>query len=358
MARRADGVNDRGPVAPLAASPWTLLRRPGIRYRRFMSTSKAGRPGPAMAGSSGSGRRDFALVVVVSIGAAVACDWLNVSEALFAWARPRERFQLDELPAILLVVALCMVWFSVRRYREASRELARRRRAEQDLRVALADNRRLARQYVELQEAERRALARDLHDELGQHLNAIKIDAVAIREQLLARAAPEQLGAADLVRGLDRVQAVVVGLIRQLRPAGLDELGLAAALEHCVAEWRRRLPHTAVELSLGESFEGLDEMRRLALYRLVQEGLTNVARHSRATRVAVRIAREPAAAGERLVAAIEDNGIGVDPGRATGGLGLIGMRERVEAVGGSLLARNSTAGGFLLRAEIPVEVVA
>jgi len=322
-----------------------------------MSSSKAGRAGP-VAGPTGSGRRDFAWVVVVSIVAAVICDWLNVSEALFAWARTRERFQLDELPPILLVVALCMVWFSVRRYREAARELTGRRRAEQELRVALADNRRLARQYVEIQESERRALARDLHDELGQHLNAMKIDAVGIRDRLLARAAPEQQGAADLVRGLDRVQAVVVGLIRQLRPAGLDELGLAAALEHCVAEWRRRLPQTAVELSLSETLQGLDETLRLALYRLVQEGLTNVARHSRATRVAIRIAREPAAAGERLIAAIEDNGVGLDPERAAGGLGLIGMRERVEAVGGSLLARNSNAGGFLLRAEIPVGAAA
>jgi len=322
-----------------------------------MSSSKAGRAGP-VAGPTGSGRRDFAWVVVVSIVAAVICDWLNVSEALFAWARTRERFQLDELPPILLVVALCMVWFSVRRYREAARELTGRRRAEQELRVALADNRRLARQYVEIQESERRALARDLHDELGQHLNAMKIDAVGIRDRLLARAAPEQQGAADLVRGLDRVQAVVVGLIRQLRPAGLDELGLAAALEHCVAEWRRRLPQTAVELSLSETLQGLDETLRLALYRLVQEGLTNVARHSRATRVAIRIAREPAAAGERLIAAIEDNGVGLDPERAAGGLGLIGMRERVEAVGGSLLALNSNAGGFLLRAEIPVGAAA
>lgn len=322
-----------------------------------MSTSNTGSPEPAPGGSSGSGRRDFALVVLVSIVAAVVCDALNVSEALFVWARPRERFQLDELPAILLVVAVCMVWFSVRRYREAARELARRRRAEQELRAALADNRRLARQYVEIQEVERRALARDLHDELGQHLNAMKIDAVAIRDRL-AGATPEHQGAAELVCGFDRVQAVVVGLIRQLRPAGLDELGLAAALEHCVAEWRRRLPQTAVELSLSEALEGLDETHRLALYRLVQEGLTNVARHSRATRVAIRIAREPTPTGERLVAAIEDNGIGLNPGSAAGGLGLIGMRERVEAVGGSLLAHNSNAGGFLLRAEIPVGAVA
>lgn len=326
-----------------------------------MSASKSGRDPPAVAGSSARSRRDFVLVLLVSTVAVIVCDWLNVSEALLAWAQPRERFQLDELPAILLVVALCMVWFSVRRYREASWELARRQQAEQELRVALADNRRLARQYVEVQEAERRALARDLHDELGQHLNAMKIDAVEVRDHLAMRDPAGHRTAAEIVRSLDRVQAVVLGLIRQLRPAGLDELGLAAALEHCVAEWRRRLPRTCVELSMSEPLEGLDEMRRLALYRLVQEGLTNIARHAQATRVAIRIGRAPAQPqdeGERIVAAIEDNGVGTGSARSAGGLGLIGMRERVEAVGGSLRVESPSSGGFLLRADIPLGTAA
>ena len=163
--------------------------------------------------------------------------------------------------------------------------------------------------------------------------------------------------AEQIVRGFDRVQAVVIGLIRQLRPVGLDELGLAAALEHCVDEWRRRLPQLALELAVSAPLEQLDEMRRLALYRLVQEGLTNVARHSHATRVAIRIDREPGGArrpAAHIVAAIEDNGVGVDPAAPAVGLGLIGMRERVEAVGGTLLMRTSSAGGFALCAHLPL----
>jgi signal transduction histidine kinase len=157
------------------------------------------------------------------------------------------------------------------------------------------------------------------------------------------------------------VQTVVVGLIRQLRPVGLDELGLAAALEHCVAEWRRRLPRLALELSVNAPLEELDEMRRLTLYRLVQEGLTNVARHSQATHVAIRIGSEPHGApqpGAAIVAAIEDDGVGMDPGRTGLGLGLVGMRERVEAVGGSLQLQRSRAGGLALRALIPLGTAA
>ena len=257
-----------------------------------MSESPTGRPTPALP-SSVAWRRDLALVLAISVVAVTVCARFNVSEALLRWSQPLERFQLDELPAILLVIAVCMAWFAARRYREACRELSQRQRAEQELRRALAANRRLARQYLEIQEAERRALARDLHDELGQHLNAMKIDAVGVRDRCDTLEAPIARAAAEIVSGLDRVQAVVVGLIRQLRPVGLDELGLAAALEHCVAEWRRRLPRLALELSVNAPLEELDEMRRLTLYRLVQEGLTNVARHSQATRVAIRIGSEP-----------------------------------------------------------------
>src|SRR5262249_59434829 len=107
-------------------------------------------------------RRDLVLVLAISVIAVAFCARFNVSEALLRWSQPLERYQLDELPAILLVVAVCMAWFAARRYRETSRELTQRQRAEQELRLALEANRRLARQYVEIQEAERRALARDL----------------------------------------------------------------------------------------------------------------------------------------------------------------------------------------------------
>ena len=325
-----------------------------------MSESPTDRPTSAPPASV-AWRRDLVLVLAISVVAVPVCARFNVSEALLRWSQPIERFQLDELPAILLVIAACMAWFAARRYREACRELSQRQRAEQELRRALSANRRLARQYLEIQEAERRALARDLHDELGQHLNAMKIDAVGVRDHCAALEAPIAHAAAEIVSGLDRVQAVVVGLIRQLRPVGLDELGLAAALEHCVAEWRRRLPRLALELSVDAPLEELDEMRRLALYRLVQEGLTSVARHSRATRVAIRIGSEPDRAphaGAAIVAAIEDDGVGMDPAGTGLGLGLVGMRERVEAVGGSLQVQRSGAGGCALRALIPLGTAA
>ena len=311
---------------------------------------------PAPSAGRFAARRDLAVVLFLTAAAAIVSARLNLSEALLSWARPRERFQLDELPGVLLVLAVCLIWFSLRRYIEARREIAHRRRAEVNLAVALGENRRLAQQYLQIQESERRALARDLHDELGQYLNVIKLDVACMRDRLASADPIGQRTASDTIGNIDHVQRVVLDLIRQLRPVGLDELGLAAAVENCVDEWRRRLPQTSIELSVSERLDGLDEMRHLAIYRLVQEALTNVMRHSRATQVGIRIAREDADAhgAPRIEVSVEDNGVGSYPARRGAGLGLVGMRERLEAVGGSLLVNDSPGGGFVLHARIPL----
>ncbi len=155
----------------------------------------------------------------VSLAATFICAKFNVSESLLKLTRPFESLQLDELPAVLLVIAVSLVWFSSRRYFEAKRQLGLRRSVEARLAEALAENQRLAQQYVDLQESERKALARDLHDELGQYLNAIKLDAVSICEAS-AHSAPVREAALSMIANIDRVYGVVTGLIRQLRAGG------------------------------------------------------------------------------------------------------------------------------------------
>jgi glucose-6-phosphate-specific signal transduction histidine kinase len=305
------------------------------------------------AGRKISARRDIVLIVIVTVIAGFVCVKFNLSEALLNWTRPFERVQLDELPAVLLVVAISLIWFSSRRYFEASRQLRLRRTAEAQLAEALAENRRLAQQYVDMQEYERKALARDLHDELGQYLNAIKLDAVSIRESMGAQ--PGVHVARAMIANIDRVYGVVTGLIRQLRPVGFDDLGVTAALEHCVNDWRSRLPLTAIELSITGDFETLDETRGLTLYRLVQEALTNIARHAHATRAEIRIAAGRAAdAGQCIEILIADNGAGADLGAPRPGLGLVGMRERVSALGGSITLASERGAGFQVKASFPM----
>jgi two-component system sensor histidine kinase UhpB len=306
------------------------------------------------AGRKISARRDIVLIIVVAVTAAFVCVKLNLSEALLNWTRPFERLQLDELPAVLLVVAISLIWFSSRRYFEANRQLRLRRTAEAQLAAALAENKRLAQQYVDMQEYERKALARDLHDELGQYLNAIKLDAVSIRESTAAHPGVYDVARA-MIANIDRVYGVVTGLIRQLRPVGFDDLGVTAALEHCINDWRSRLPLTRIELSITGDFETLDETRGLVLYRLVQEALTNIARHAHATRVEIQIAAGRAAdPGQRMEILIADNGAGADLGAPRPGLGLVGMRERVSALGGSVMLATEPGAGFKVVASLPM----
>ena len=312
---------------------------------------------PDETGRKSSVRRDIALIVIVAVIAATVCVEFNLNETLLRWTRPFERLQLDELPAVLLVVAISLIWFSSRRYFEANRQLRLRRTVEAKLAEALAENQRLAQQYVDVQEYERKALARDLHDELGQYLNAIKLDAVSIGEATPDH--PAAQGAARaMIANIDRVYGVVTGLIRRLRPVGLDDLGVAAALEHCINEWRSRLPATHIETSINGDLADLDETRGLVLYRLVQEALTNIARHAQATRVEIRIDQlEDARGGRRIEILVADNGRGTDMKVPHTGLGLVGMRERVMALGGSITVASERGAGFRVRSSLPIGAV-
>jgi glucose-6-phosphate-specific signal transduction histidine kinase len=300
--------------------------------------------------------RDAALVAIVTVATWVLCGLFNVTELLRHLTAPYERYQLDELPMVLLMLGLGLTWFAMRRYREARQEITRRKSAETQLAAALADNRRLAQQYVELQETERKSLARELHDELGQYLNVIKLDAVGIRDDTQASQAATHRRASTIVEICNHVHGALATLIRELRPTGLDELGLAAALEHCLETWRARLPDVSLQLDIAGDFGALPESITVTLYRLVQEALTNVAKHAAASRVNVRLERtgSRAAGDDTILAVVSDDGIGTSPGLPTRGLGLIGMRERVMTLRGTLVFNSSPGRGVELSARIPV----
>jgi signal transduction histidine kinase len=291
--------------------------------------------------------RDVLVVVAATLAAAALSAYFELSEILYRFTRGFESFQLDEAPTVLIVLALALIWFSHRRHRQTLRELGARRAAERRLSDALAENRRLADRHIRIQEAERKSLARELHDELGQYLNAIKLDAVAMREAAGDEAAAARAGG-DIVQSVDHVHRAVSGLIRRLRPVGLDELGLAAAVEHCIDHWRRRMPHTEFAVALDGDLV-LDEAASLTVYRLLQEALTNCSRHAGAARIDVSLTG--AAAGTELVVA--DDGHGMDAAASRSGFGLAGMRERVELMGGELAIDSAPGRGFRLRARLP-----
>jgi two-component system, NarL family, sensor histidine kinase UhpB len=305
---------------------------------------------------------DLALVAAGTVLCGALAIHFEWAERVFAWTRREESLQLDELSFVLVTLAVGLTWFAARRWLGTRRELADRLAVEAQLARALGEQRRLAREFVAQQERERKRLSQELHDELAQFVNAIKLDAVSIRAALAQVAAALPGDVAERARAImtnaDLVHESVARLIRELRPVGLDELGLTAAIEHCANLWRERLVPTQLSVALDEHIDSLDEQRTLALYRLVQEALTNCARHARASRVDVRISWcEGDAAGPRGARVrIEDDGVGVDVSTAAAGLGLFGMRERVTALGGSLSVESAPQAGFRLFAQLPAGI--
>jgi len=320
-------------------------RRHGSRLRRESDESQE------------SPWRDIAMVIGITAFSVFIADHFDLNEALYEFTRRGERFQIDELPIGALVLLLCLIWLSWRRFVQARREIRARQIAEARLSVALADNRQLAQENLRIQEVERKHLARELHDEFGQYLNAIKLDAVSIREQGAGEPDFSISAARSIVRSVDHVHRAVSDMIGRLRPVGLDELGLVAAIEHCVDHWRQRVPDTRFALSVRGDLEGLSEPLNLTLYRLIQEGLTNISKHANATRVEITLERIESSAGHpgELRLAIADDGEGMESSARTSRFGLMGMRERVEMAGGTFVLESEPKRGLRFIAQLPAD---
>lgn len=291
-------------------------------------------------------RQDLTIVAVFVIASAIVFTHVEFIEWLFALTREWEALQVDEALPVLFVLSSCLSWFAWRRYSEAQA-------AERQLAALLLENRRLTQQYLQAQEQERKAVARELHDELGQYLNAIKTDAVSVQQQLSGAQATAM---SAIIRHVDHLHAVVRDLIRELRPVALDDLGLQAALEHYLDHCQQRMPRVRFDVALEGDLDTLGEPVNLAIYRLTQEALTNVSRHAEAAHLAIRVSRSGPTAddSDAVTLSITDDGRGTDPAGNHTGLGLIGMRERVEMLGGQWRVTTGRGQGFSLFARIPV----
>jgi signal transduction histidine kinase len=203
------------------------------------------------------------------------------------------------------------------------------------------------RRVVDAQELERRRLARELHDETGQALTSILLGLKALEETLQtdeSRAATGRLREL-VVATLQDVRRLAV----ELRPSVLDDFGLVAALENLTSSFAEQ---TGITVDFGAA---LGEQRvpsevETALYRIVQESLTNVVKHAHAQRVSISLTRQKGS----VKAVVEDDGQGFDPAHADGGYGLVGMRERLALLGGRLRVESSPGAGTTIAADVPL----
>jgi PAS domain S-box-containing protein len=222
----------------------------------------------------------------------------------------------------------------------------------------LERNRRLTQLIQSRLEEERRNIARELHDELGQCVTAIKTVGTAIANRRDETSEETRSNAGTIVSVASHIYDVVHGIIRQLRPSALDHLGLSEALRDAVTTFQARHPETDVNLVIGPEVEGCGEEINITVYRIVQECLTNVARHASATQVSIAVSMvSDEKHGEAMQVKVQDNGRGLDQHldvSTSRRFGLMGMRERVQAFGGSLEISGEPGQGVLVRAVIPV----
>lgn len=279
---------------------------------------------------------------------------LELAEQLATWARNYEHWQLDELPLTLLLLSVGLSWFGWRRWRELRQEMAARRQVEEMNLHMLAQNRQLAQQLIQLQEQERRHLARELHDEFGQCCVAIKVDAALIAQDTHDKQSAIHTSACAISDTADHLHDVLRGMLHRLRPTGLDDFGLATCLQVLVDSWSQR-HKVACTFTVSGALGDLDEATNITLYRTVQESLSNIAQHAHASLATVILHRSSGPCDTHHIALnIEDNGIGVSKNTSRQGLGVLGMNERITALGGCMSLTMAPSGGTLVRVVLPM----
>lgn len=277
---------------------------------------------------------DFVFVLLIFCVVYLISSYLNISDHFFLWAREyEESLDIDELPISLLASLAALLWLSERRIYESN--------------ILMKQNHALLQRVLEVQEIERKRIAQDLHDDLGQYLNAIKAQATSL---LLDNANPPDthMTAQRIAETADYSYQAARQLMHSLRPVALDELGLAAALEHLVDTWSSAQGTsdnlTRYNININDNIDQFDEHINIGIFRIVQESLTNIAKHAKANTADINIT----CFENSLELRIKDNGIGFNTTKPNRGYGLMGIAERAEALGGELTINSSSEGTELI----------
>ena len=244
-----------------------------------------------------------------------------------------------------LALGLGMAAFSVRRILRLEKQAHARYEEVAQARSQLKD---LSARLVQAQETERRALSRELHDEVGQSLSAVLVELRNLSTGLATRSQEQSRNQVELIKGLvESTVRVVRSMALLLRPSMLDDLGLVPALRWQAREMSKR---TSMDVSVAAELpsDDLPDEYKTCIYRVVQEALNNCERHSQAKTVRIRVQQEPS----RLTLSIQDDGEGFDF-RQTKGMGLLGIQERVARLGGECRVHSEVGAGSVLTVQLP-----
>jgi signal transduction histidine kinase len=246
---------------------------------------------------------------------------------------------------VTLTLGLGMAAFSTRKILRLDAQARARLQEVEEARIQLKD---LSARCVQAQETERRALSRELHDEVGQSLSAVLVELRNLSMGLPVRSEEQSRGQVEVIKGLvESSVRVVRNMALLLRPSMLDDLGLVPALRWQAREASKR---TSMDVSVAtESVsDQLPDEYKTCVYRVVQEALHNCSRHSQATTVRIRVHQQPTG----LTLSIQDDGQGFDVDLSKG-LGLLGIEERVSRLGGKCEVHSRRGSGTILAIELP-----
>jgi signal transduction histidine kinase len=275
---------------------------------------------------------DSVWVPIAFLSAYAISSHFNFSDNYYIWARQYEQgLDIDELLPALLASLVALLWFAKRRINESK--------------ILIKKNHALLQRILEVQEDERKRIARDLHDDLGQYLSAIKAQSNSLLIDA-SSSADVQLTAKSITSSADHAYDATRNMIHSLRPVALDDLGLSAALEHLLDTWRsistetmqsvarldKNSRPTNYQLHIHGDIDSYHETVNITVFRIVQEALTNIAKHARAQAVLIDIESK----ANYLTIAITDDGVGFDISKQNSGYGLLGIAERVEALAGNM----------------------
>ena len=295
-------------------------------------------------------RKDLSLIAVLVLAFWVLASMSELSEQVSIFSQRYEKIQLDELPLTLLVLSIGLIWFAWRRTQEAHAQLQERSRSELKVQELLQHKSDLLQRLYTAKEDERLALARELHDEMGQTSTAIRTEVAVL--QRIGRLHPEaDESVKRIAESAQHLSQMTRQMLHRLRPPALDSMGLEQALVSLCDNWQNSTQNLC-EFKTSALPEGLNDYACVTVYRIVQEALTNVTRHANAKHVRVELTLDT----QGLNLNIEDDGQGMADTQAVHqGFGLLGMQERVASVAGHMTISSKLGQGVRLAIQIPKE---
>jgi len=306
--------------------------------------------------------QDIFIVVIISLVTYLVAGYFDLAERYIDWTALGEIYQLDEAIFVLLSGCIGMIWFSFRRRSELKQSLQtnlamqhKLQDTNQHISRLLDENRALVKHIALVRESERQHLATELHNVFGQHLAAMDANLTVALNITDNNDIQNMLQ--SVMDSTTHLHSITKNKLRNLKPPILKSIGLSGALQELFHDWQQSFQDISLSSLLSIEDDHINEETALTIYRAVQEGLVNVSRHAQASEVHLVLneIEPPTSTGNTsLHLRLSDNGKGLPPEQLMKGLGLIAIRERVEAQNGTFSLTPASPQGAKLELIIPI----